>query len=78
MEVANHPIRGGEGGVKMVKNPVEVTLQGAAELEEVPFCNMTVRTAITFAVRDTVEREPVEFLLWFKEVGVNDMRVLGC
>ena len=78
MEVANHPVRSGEGGVKMVKDPVEVTLEGAAELIEVSLRNVTVRAAIAFAVRDAFEREPIEFFLRFKEVGVNGMGVLGC
>ena len=78
MEVAHHPIGSGEGGIKMVKDPVKVTLEGAAKLIEVSLRNVTIRAAIAFAVRDAFEREPIEFFLGLKEVGVYGMGVLGC
>ena len=76
MEVTHYPVRGRKGGVKVVKNSVKVALQESTEFIKVAFCNVTVRTAIGFAVRDALERESIEFFLGFKEVGIYGVGIL--
>ena len=78
MEVTDHPVGRLEWGVEVVQYPVEVTLQRAAELEKVSFCDMSICTACVFAERYAVEWEPIKFLLWLKEVGVDGVWVLWC
>ena len=53
-----------------------MALQGTAELEEIPFGDMTVSAAVGFAIRDALERESIEFFLRFKEVGIYGVGIL--
>ena len=57
VEVADHPVGWLEGGIEVVQDPIEMTLQRPAELKEVPFCDVSIRTACGLAKSDTVERE---------------------
>ena len=42
MEVADDPVWGIERGVKMVKDPIQMPLEGAAQLKEVTLSYMAV------------------------------------
>ena len=74
MQVADHPVGRVEGGAKVVKHPVEVTLEGAAELIKVPLSDMSVGASGRFAVGDSRKGETVHLFFILKEVGVNSVR----
>ena len=59
VEIADHPIGRLKGGVEVVQDTIQMALQGAAELEEIPLSDMPISTSRGFTEGHGVEWEAV-------------------
>ena len=75
MEIADHPVGGVERCIEVIQDPIEMTLQRPAELEEIPFSYVPIGTSCGFTEGYGGKWEAIELLLWLKKIGVYGMGI---